>query len=478
MSLDPPPYLGSLQNNIRQRPIPWEGAVRVGTVTDAQLAQIRAVDKVRKEQRKQVVEADLDGYRILFVGGNGTPGVFESASKRSEVLQYILVLLSDLLDAVPSLAKALFKDADPYKHFLPLLAHSTNPEDPIPLLTSTVLTTLMARSQDESAATENALPLILSYLCGLAKNSNDAGLQDIAVTEYSALLYGQSSRQLFWKQKSETVTPLIEILRKAAGIGADTSASLWSGSSTLRGSSGFEGSLGGGVGLQLLYHVLLVMWQLSFEAEDIGDEMNDEYDIILLYTQLLRLSPKEKTTRLLASTLYNLLSPNSNSLLPTAVLARLPGVLQNVSGRHLTDPDLQEDLDKLKEMLEEYTKTKTTLDEYVAEVRSGHLRWSPPHRNQTFWTENSRKILDFETGEIPRQLAEIMKKPWDNDKGVLAIACNDVGCLVKEVPERRYQLEKLGLKTRVMELMQDPDENVRWESLKALGGWLKYSFES
>lgn len=142
-------------------------------------------------------------------------------------------------------------------------------------MTSTVLTTLMARSQDESSATENALPLILSYLCGLAKNSNDAGLQDIAVTEYSALLYGQSSRQLFWKQKSETVAPLVDILRKAAGIGADTSASLWSGISTSRGSSGFEGSLGGGVGLQLLYHVLLVMWQLSFEAEEIGDEMDE-----------------------------------------------------------------------------------------------------------------------------------------------------------------------------------------------------------
>lgn len=186
------------------------------------------------------------------------------------------MLIDAYSTAVPSLAKALFKDADPYKHFLPLLAHSNNSEDPIPLLTSTVLTTLMARSQDESAATENALPLILSYLCGLAKNSNDAGLQDIAVTEYSALLYGQPSRQLFWKQKSETVTPLVEILRKAAGIGADTSASLWSESSTtLRGSSGFEGSLGGGVGLQLLYHVLLVMWQLSFEAENIGDEMDE-----------------------------------------------------------------------------------------------------------------------------------------------------------------------------------------------------------
>ncbi|KAK6068656.1 vacuolar ATP synthase subunit H [Seiridium cupressi] len=477
MSLDPPPYLGSLQNNIRQRPIPWDGAVRANTLNEGQLAKIRAVDKVRKDQRKQVVEGDLDGYRVLFVGGDGGPSVLESASKRTDVVQYILVLLNDLLDGVPTLAKALFKNSDPYKHFLPLLAHSNNPEDPIPLLTSTVLATLMAQSKDESPSTERALPLILSYLCGLAKNANDAGLQDIAVTEYSSLLYGQASRQLFWKQRSETVAPLVDILRKAAGIGADSSASLWSGNTTAR-PGGFEGALGGGVGLQLLYHVLLVMWQLSFEAEEIGDEMDDEYDIILLYTQLLRLSPKEKTTRLLLSTLYNLLSTNPSTLLPTAVLARLPALLQNVGGRHLTDPDLQDDLDRLKEMLEDYTTTKTTLDEYVAEVRSGHLRWSPPHRNATFWAENSRKILDFETGEIPRKLAEIMKKPWESDKAVLAIACNDVGALVKEVPEKRFQLEKLGLKTRIMELMQDSDENVRWESLKALGGWLKYSFDN
>ncbi|KAI2607621.1 ARM repeat-containing protein [Hypoxylon fragiforme] len=476
MSLEPPPYLGSLQNNIRQRPIPWAGAARAGTITEAQLAKIKAVDKVKREQRNQVVADDLDGYRILFVGEPGTPGVLELASERSDVIQNLLVLLSDLLDGVPALAKAIFKVADPYQHFLPLLARSNNSEDPIPLLTSTVLSTLMAYSRDESQSTEHALPLVLSYLCGLVKNSSDAGLQDIAVTKYSSLLYGRSSRQLFWKQRSETVAPLIEILRKAAGIGGESSASLWSGNTTVR-SGGFEG-LSGGVGLQLLYHVLLVLWQLSFEAEEIGDELNDEYDIVLLYTQLLRLSPKEKTTRLLLSTMYNLLEANPSTLLPTAVLARFPALLQNVSGRHLTDPDLLEDLDRLKEMLEEYQKTKTTFDEYVAEVQSGHLRWSPPHRHQVFWVENARKILDFENGEIPRKLADIMKKPWENDKAVLAIACNDIGCLVKEVPEKRYQLEKLGLKARIMELMQDSDENVRWESLKALGGWLKYSFEN
>ena len=97
MSLDPPPYLSSLQNNIRTRPIPWDGAVRAGTISEDQLSKIRAVDKVRKDQRKQVVEGDLDGYRVLFVGGDKKPSVLESASKRADVVQYILVLLADLI---------------------------------------------------------------------------------------------------------------------------------------------------------------------------------------------------------------------------------------------------------------------------------------------------------------------------------------------------------------------------------------------
>lgn len=176
--------------------------------------------------------------------------------------------------AVPSLAKAIFKSNDPFRHFLPLLK-SNNTEDPIPLLTSHALANLMALARDESKVTQQALPMILTYLSGLAK-STDAGLQDIAVQEYSAVLFGHVSRQQFWNQRSETIGPLVKILQTAAGVGNgdNSSASLWSGNSNGR-SNGFEGSLGGGVGLQLLYHVLLVMWQISFEAEDIGDELNE-----------------------------------------------------------------------------------------------------------------------------------------------------------------------------------------------------------
>ena len=197
-----------------------------------------------------------------------------------------------------------------------------------------------------------------------------------------------------------------------------------------------------------------------------------------LYAQLLRLSPKEKTTRLLLSTLSNLLGPSANKsvLLPAAVTVRMPLLLANLKGRHLTDPDLLEDLKRLTETLEEYTSSQTTFDEYAAEIKAGKLRWSPPHRDARFWRENARQIIEDDKGALPTKLAEIMGKEWADDKTVLAVACNDVGWLVKEVPDKRSHLEKLGIKGRVMALMADSDEAVRWESLRAVGEWMRYSF--
>jgi V-type H+-transporting ATPase subunit H len=123
---------------------------------------------------------------------------------------------------------------------------------------------------DKEAA---ALPKLFSKLSALTKSA-DGGLQDIAVLEYSTLLRGKKSREVFWDQRSETVGPLIDILRAAAGVSnGDSASTLWSGAASLR--SGPEGTLGGGVGLQLLYHVLLVLWQLSFEGATIGEGLEE-----------------------------------------------------------------------------------------------------------------------------------------------------------------------------------------------------------
>lgn len=98
MSLDPPGYILSLQNNIRARPISWEGAVRAKTITDADLKKIKAIDKVRKEQRKQTVEGDVSTYTTLLLGNNETKSIFESTAKRTDILNYMLVLTGDLME--------------------------------------------------------------------------------------------------------------------------------------------------------------------------------------------------------------------------------------------------------------------------------------------------------------------------------------------------------------------------------------------
>lgn len=324
---------------------------------------------------------------------------------------------------------------------------------------------------------DDALPKLFSYIAELAKTS-DSNLQDIAVQEYSALLRTSKSRQQFWKQRTETLGPLMQVLHNATG-GKDSDSTIYNGGSTSASIRSMPESIKiSGVGLQLLYHILMVLWQLSFEGKLVGPGLDEEHDIVPLYTQLLRISPKEKTTRLLLGTLNNLLSYNKSTLMPAALPARLPAVLTNLKGRHLTDEDLLEDLESLKNMVEDYTKTQTTFDEYAAEVNSGHLRWSPPHKNETFWRENAQRIIEEEKGALCRKLAEIMGKDWANDKQVLAIGCSDVANLVKVCPEKRSQLEKFGLKARVMSLMQDENETVRWESLRAVGEWLRYSFDS
>ena len=180
---------------------------------------------------------------------------------------------------IPALTEALIQHPTPFKPFLPLLKAGSNAEDTIPLLTSSVLSKFLSyalvHSTKTTSQTDEALPQLYQYLAALAK-SQDAGLQDIAVQEYSAVLRNRKSRELFWQQRQETLTPLLDILTAASGAGKDSSSSLRGGAAgSIR--SVPEG-LTGGVGLQLLYHVLLVIWQLSFEGELIGDGLQ-EYDL-------------------------------------------------------------------------------------------------------------------------------------------------------------------------------------------------------
>lgn len=62
--------------------------------------------------------------------------------------------------------------------------------------------------------------------------------------------------------------------------------------------------------------------------------------------------------------------------------------------RFFGDDEVKEDTEWLRDYLRAARKELTTWDEYVAEIDSKHLSWSPCHTDDDFWNENARKLSD------------------------------------------------------------------------------------
>lgn len=103
MSLEHQPY-EELCSNIRARPIGWDGYFRAHVITADELEKFKAIDKVTQERRIGIVERDPDAYARLFLGdGGSTAGILGRTGGRGgggDIVQYILVLMGDLLESM------------------------------------------------------------------------------------------------------------------------------------------------------------------------------------------------------------------------------------------------------------------------------------------------------------------------------------------------------------------------------------------
>ncbi|KAK6510460.1 H(+)-transporting V1 sector ATPase subunit H [Arthrobotrys conoides] len=490
MSLPPPAIVVSLIQSIRARPILWDQYQRTHIINEQELKLIKAVDKVPKDKRVAIVEGDLSDYGRLIVGDSEgkQPGLLERCAKRVEFIQYLLALAVEICEDVPSFVTTLTSHSDPYSHLMTLLDHT---DAPIPIISSYLLTILISSSLSKSRTdnpTKQALPTVFKYLATIS-SSSESNLQDLAVQSYVLLLRNSYSRITFWEMGDETMKGLTSVIETAAAgskgsrttdVGVANTASGSNASTSLlnTGSHGVSthspaNLKQGGVNLQLLYHVLVGIWQLSFE-EEIAEELDEKYDLIPPLVHILRSALKEKILRVCLSIITNLITKAPSSNLPSLLLSRLLPLLTTLKARKFTDPDLTTDLDTSLTALESFQLTQTNFDEYATEIRSGHLSWTPPHRNQDFWKKNARRIMEENNGELVRCLARWLKE--SQEKLVLAVAAHDVGVLVKEVPEKRRVWDGVMVKARVMELMGHSDPEVRYESLKAVQEFLRYAF--
>lgn len=76
----------------------------------------------------------------------------------------------------------------------------------------------------------------------------------------------------------------------------------------------------------------------------------------------------------------------------------LPFVI-SLQSRKWSDEEVTDDLDYLNGELTSRLEGLTTYDEYVSELESGHLVWSPAHESEEFWKENGQRIGQESSGK-------------------------------------------------------------------------------
>lgn len=78
-----------------------------------------------------------------------------------------------------------------------------------------------------------------------------------------------------------------------------------------------------------------------------------------------------------------------------------------------------------------YETSFSSYDEYVTEVRSGRLEWSPVHRSEKFWRENADR-LNEKNYELLKILIHLLES--SQDPLILSVASFDLGEYVRHYP--------------------------------------------
>ena len=82
----------------------------------------------------------------------------------------------------------------------------------------------------------------------------------------------------------------------------------------------------------------------------------------------------------------------------------------------LTIGTVQEDIEFLKERMEASLTDLSSYDEYLTEVRSGRLEWSPVHRSERFWRENADKLNEKNYEMLRILIGLLQTRHWDSQK--------------------------------------------------------------
>ncbi|GAA5852102.1 hypothetical protein JCM8547_000157 [Rhodosporidiobolus lusitaniae] len=422
------PYLADRSLKIRSKAIPWDGYQRAGLLgaDDVQLIQRVAGSKDKAEP---ILDAEGETYAALYIR-------LLNKLSRNDTLQFILVLLGDFIgDRDDRIPLFISNPESPYPSLLKLL---DSQDDFVRLKSSVVASVLL--SNDPQPADE-VVSKLLFHLGNLIRSPNEPDAQDVAVQCLESVLRVAKARSIAWSTESQeggagkvlkVVEGLVQLLRTNPSP-------------------------------QMQYQLGFCIWLLSFD-QDIAEQINAHYNLIPLLLTVAQSALKEKILRVVVATFRNLIVKAPKQNLAPMLIAKVLPFVQTLQGRKFADEEVKEDVDFLVEELKKSFEGLTTYDEYKSELASGHLTWSPPHKNDDFWRDNAAKLAERDREQL-KVLVQLLIS--STEAVTLAVAANDVAQFVKFYETGKKAIDDLGAKARVMELMTHADPDVKYQSLVA-----------
>ncbi|KAL9714944.1 H(+)-transporting V1 sector ATPase subunit H [Leucoagaricus gongylophorus] len=388
-------YLDENSTKIRNKNVPWDAYQRANLVTHEELGLIKRVDRQPRTRIESVLLSEGNTFVQLFIG------LLKKVS-RSDIQQCLLVWIADALTGEFWIKKTLSgikvneygwtdheeriplfirtNQSDHNLPYLPLLKCLDAQDDFTQLKAAQILTVLLSAEQ-HSNALQQRLQLFLQVLAQFVASSTPHK-RDVGVQCLESLLARQEVRQAVWVN-SAIIPGFLDILTHAPGP-------------------------------QMSYQVSFCFWLLTYE-QNVAQELNKKYDVIPILIEAAKSAVKEKVIRIIVATFRNLVTKAPSDNLPAMLVAQLLPFVKNLSQRKWSDEDISGDVQFLKEELTTHFQNLTTYDEYMSELASGHLSWTPVHESDDFWKENATKLNEKDHEQLKSIQAYYLSSNWITD---------------------------------------------------------------
>ncbi|KAK0404328.1 hypothetical protein QR680_017396 [Steinernema hermaphroditum] len=237
-------------------------------------------------------------------------------------------------------------------------------------------------------------------------------------------------------------------------------------------------TLEGKTNFQLQYQLIFALWCITFNGANAAKLVNGR--VIHVLGDILSECSKEKVVRIILTTFRNILEKSDDrELVRVAALQMVQcktlKALELMDAKKFDDPDMQDDSEYLSEQLHLSVQDLSSFDEYVTELQSGRLHWSPVHKSDKFWKENAHRFNENRF-ELVKKLIQFLETD-NSDKLVLCVAAHDIGEYVRHYPRGKTVIEQFQGKQAVMRLLSDEDPNVRYHALLAVQKLMVHNWE-